>query len=323
MSNVVKADPQTNTGLDELVPIDLEIFQEGEPLEFPIYQRLNGSRSFSLVMNRRQRFTQRLRAAIQTTEGLGVYTKRRFQSEYEAYLESRVGNFLTDESVPLETRSGVLYGQASRVVEGLFTGDISPKSLEQAANEASHLSTYLSLNPKALRSMMSLTSNDYYTFTHSLHVCIYGLGLYRQVFPGKRAASMDLVSVGLLFHDIGKSRVDGEILKKEGPLSPSEWKTIKRHPGWGRDILVDNGIQDFIVLDIALAHHERLNGRGYPNGFKDDQLTDVAKIAAIADVFDAMTTNRPYKKRLTRFEALKERDGSAKSTWRLFRPPLL
>ncbi|HBK80325.1 MAG TPA: hypothetical protein DDZ83_11775 [Nitrospinae bacterium] len=306
MSEAVKVDPQTSPGLEGLVPIDLEILQGGEPLKFPIYQRLNGSRSFALVMNRRQRFTERLRAAIRTSEGLKVYTKRRFLSDYEDYLESRMGNFLSDESVPLETRSGVLYGQASKVVEGLFTGDISPKSLEKAANEASHLSMYLSLHPKALRSMMSLTSNDYYTFTHSLHVCIYGLGLYQQVFPRKSAASMDLVSVGLLFHDIGKCRVDGAILKKDGPLNPSEWETIKRHPAWGRDILVENGNQDPTILDIVLAHHERMDGRGYPNGLKGDELTDAAKIAAIADVFDAMTTNRPYKKRLTRFEALKE-----------------
>ena len=96
--------------------------------------------------------------------------------------------------------------------------------------------------------------------------------------------------------------MDGAILKKEGPLNPSEWETIKRHPAWGRDILVENGIQDPTVLNIALAHHERMEGQGYPYGLKGDQLTD----AAIADVFDAMTTNRPYKKRLTRFEALKE-----------------
>lgn len=306
MSEAVKADPQTGPGLHELVPIDLEILQEGEPLEFPIYQRLNGSRPFALVMNRRQRFTKRLRAAIQSTEGLGIYTDRRFLSDYEDYLESRLGIFLSDESVPLETRSEVLYGQASKAVEGLFTGDISPKSLEKAANEATHLSMYLSLNPKVLRSMMSMTSNDYYTFTHSLHVCIYGLGLYQHVFPRKSAAAMGPVSVGLLFHDIGKSRVDGAILKKEGPLNPSEWETIKRHPAWGRDILVENGIQDPTVLDIALAHHERMEDQGYPYGLKGDQLTDAAKIAAIADVFDAMTTNRPYKKRLTRFEALKE-----------------
>ncbi len=305
MSEAVKVDPQTSPGLEGLVPIDLEILQEGEPLEFPIYQRLNGSRSFSLVMNRRQRFTERLRAAIRTSEGLKVYTERRFLSDYEDYLESRLGNFLSDESVPLEIRSGVLYGQTSKVVEGLFTGDISPKSLEKAANEASHLSMYLSLNPKALRSIMSLISNDYFTFTHSLHVCIYGLGLYQQVFPAKSAVSVGLVSVGLLFHDIGKSRVEGAILKKEGPLNPSEWKTVKLHPAWGRDILVENGIQDPTVLDIALAHHERMDGQGYPNGLTGDELTDVAKIAAIADAFDAMTTNRPYKKRLTRFEALK------------------
>jgi len=129
-------------------------------LNSPIYQRLNGSRPFALVMNRRQRFTKRLRAAIQSTEGLGIYTDRRFLSDYEDYLESRLGIFLSNESVPLETRSEVLYGQASKAVEGLFTGDISPKSLEKAANEATHLSMYLSLNPKVLRSMMSMTSND-------------------------------------------------------------------------------------------------------------------------------------------------------------------
>ena len=307
MSDAVKVEQQEDAGLRELVPIELQLLKEDEPLEFPIYQRSSGSSiSYALLLNRRQRFTNKIMDSIQASEDLEIFTQRRFLTEYDDFLETRLGDYLSDESVPLEARSEVFYGHTSKVMEGMFTGDINAKSLEKAADHATHLSMYLSLNPKALRSMMSLTSRDYYTFSHSLHVCIYGLGLYQRVFPEKGPASISPVSMGLLFHDVGKSRVDGAILKKNGPLSDSEWKAIKRHPVWGLEILVENGFQDRTVLDIVVAHHERIDGRGYPYGLRGEELTDTAKIAAIVDVFDAMTTNRPYRKRLSRFEALKE-----------------
>ena len=101
MSEAVKVDPQTDTGLDGLVPIDLEILQEGEPLEFPIYQRLTGSRPFALGTAA----PEKAQGRPQTSKASEVYTERRTWSHTKPIVESRLGNFLSDESVP-QTRTG-------------------------------------------------------------------------------------------------------------------------------------------------------------------------------------------------------------------------
>ncbi len=303
---IVSADRSKNPKPEGLVPVESRFLQVGEELNFPIYQMTNGRDQYVLLLNRHQRVTDEIRAAIKPSSGSSIYTKRCHLIDYENYLESRVSAILSDESIPLEKRSEVLYGQASRVMEGLFEGEINKESLEKAAGYASHLSGFLNSHPQSLRSMMAMTIKDYYTFTHSFHVCIYGLGLFQPVYLEDDCPSVENVAVGLIVHDIGKTRVPDAILKKEGPLDPDEWRVIKRHPFDGRDILVANDIRDTTVLQITLSHHEKLNGTGYPQGLKGEKIAVLAQIACIADIFDAMTTHRVYRGAKPPFKALHE-----------------
>lgn len=298
-----------------MVPIEADILKVDSDLRFPVYQMGDGSGRYVLLLNRNQRFTGKIKAAIDHLPGSRVFTKARYVFEYDDYVESRVGAVLSDESIPLERRSGLLYGQASKVVKDLFVEGVNQKSLEQAGRYAGHLANFLYSDPKALRTMMALTINDYYTFTHSIHVSIYGLGLYLRTLSEGSACSAEDVAMGLLFHDVGKSRIDSAILKKRGPLDPGEWYIIKQHPIFGRDLLEKNGLCHAPVIEIVLAHHEKLNGQGYPQGLRGGEISALAQVACIADIFDAITTNRPYKKALRPFEALvemKDQNGNSR-----------
>lgn len=106
-------------------------------------------------------------------------------------------------------------------------------------------------------------------------------------------------------HDIGKLRVPVEILNKPGKLTVAEFELIKKHPKWGHDIIIDT-IKNTEIAKIVLQHHEKIDGSGYPYGLKGDDICMEAKIILVADSFDAMTTNRPYRKAMDIKEAIKE-----------------
>jgi HD-GYP domain-containing protein (c-di-GMP phosphodiesterase class II) len=119
----------------------------------------------------------------------------------------------------------------------------------------------------------------------------------------------ELKSVGLL-HDIGKIAIDENILNKPGKLTDDEWKEIKRQPEIGYRIL--STLNDMSEMaEYVLAHHERWNGKGYPKGLKEDEIPFVSRIIAIADVYDAMTSERSYRCALTKEVALEELQKNA------------
>ncbi|MDF2842169.1 MAG: hypothetical protein K0R00_595 [Herbinix sp.] len=162
-----------------------------------------------------------------------------------------------------------------------------------------------------LEMLHGIRNYDDMTFVHSLNV-----SLICNIFAGWLKFSPEdtraLTLAGLL-HDIGKMLIPREIIQKDGKLTDDEYKTIKMHSIKGYQAMKDYPI-DIRIKYAALMHHERCDGSGYPNGFVGDQIDDFAKIVAIADVYDAMTSNRRYRKSICPFEVVEnfERDGFLK-----------
>ena len=305
MSTVMASDKSEVQNLDDLVPIEPHFIEVGDEISFPILQRANGSDEYVLLVNKDQKFTDRIRLSIQNAADSKIFTKRRHLWKFERYVEGRMKQVLSNDSVPLESRSIFLYEEVSRVMNDLFEGNIQEDSLGKAAQFASHMSDFIGSNPGALRTMMSITVKDYYLFTHSIHVCIYGLGLFlRTTNPEFAIHVAQDVTLGLLLHDVGNTRIDKAILNKVGRLTPTELAVVKHHPELSCEILKQNNLEAPAILDIALSHHERMNGKGYPRGLKGDQLSNLAGIVGIVDSFDSMTTDRPHKKALSLYDAL-------------------
>ena len=108
-----------------------------------------------------------------------------------------------------------------------------------------------------------------------------------------------------ILHDIGKIAIDYSIINKPAKLTDSEYEEVKRHPAIGYRILSSSGI--FCdVANIVIAHHERIDGKGYPKGLKGDEISKSAKIISVCDAYDAMTSERPYRKPLSKEEAIEE-----------------
>ncbi len=148
-------------------------------------------------------------------------------------------------------------------------------------------------NPLALVSLARLKTRDDYTYMHSVAVCALMISLARQL--GMDDAATRQAGLGGLVHDIGKARMPPDVLNKPGPLTPEEFSIMKSHPEAGHGILVEGQGASDVPLDICLHHHEKVNGTGYPHGLRGEEISLHARVGAVCDVYDAITSNRPYK----------------------------
>jgi len=159
----------------------------------------------------------------------------------------------------------------------------------------------LQSNSGILAGLSTIRCFDDYTFAHSVNVCtlslVLGISLYYDY------DQLYELGVGAMLHDIGKTQVPVAVLQKEAKLTEEEWLTIKKHPDFGFDILRQHFDISLLSAHIAFQHHERIDGSGYPRGLGADDILETAKIAAIADVFDAITNDRVYRPRLPLNEA--------------------
>lgn len=141
---------------------------------------------------------------------------------------------------------------------------------------------------------------DEYTYTHSVNVSLVSMLIGKWMRLSEEKIKL-LIQAGLL-HDIGKSKISQEILCKPGSLTKEEYEEMKKHPVFGYKILEEMGGISKDVLMAVLMHHEREDGSGYPVGAKGDQIHELAKVIAVADIYDAMTSNRIYKEKESPFD---------------------
>lgn len=148
----------------------------------------------------------------------------------------------------------------------------------------------------AVINLQDIKTLDNYTFAHCTNVCV--LSAVTGISLGYDEGKLRDLCMGALFHDIGKTKIPNEILNKVDPLTPEEYEIIKRHSRYGYEILKQNNELSAYASYIALTHHEQYNGEGYPLGLKGKAIHEFSRIVTVADVYDAMTSNRVYRRRL-------------------------
>ncbi|MBB3170111.1 HD-GYP domain-containing protein [Simiduia aestuariiviva] len=164
---------------------------------------------------------------------------------------------------------------------------------EQCRAMVEEISSSVSRNPGALISLARLKSADEYTYLHSVAVCALMIALAREL--GLSEAQVQQAGLAGLLHDMGKAQIPAAVLNKPGRLTDEEFAVVKAHPQKGYDMLLEAGSASAEVMDACLHHHEKVDGSGYPKGLKGDEITLLTKMTAICDVYDAITSNRPYK----------------------------
>lgn len=164
---------------------------------------------------------------------------------------------------------------------------------EAAAPLVEEISNSVLRNPGALISLARLKTADDYTFMHSVAVCALMIALARQL--GLDETQVREAGMAGLLHDLGKAMIPLDVLNKPGKLTDAEFALVKTHPEEGEKLLREGiGVSE-ITRDVCLHHHEKVDGSGYPKGLNGETMSLFAKMGAVCDVYDAVTSNRPYK----------------------------
>ena len=185
--------------------------------------------------------------------------------------------------------------RSKAAVTAMFTDVRMGKAVDLAVSERviDDISESIARNTTALVSLVRLKSQHDYTYMHSIAVCALMIALARQLDLDPEAVKQ-AGAAGLL-HDIGKMAVPLAILNKPGKLSDAEFDTVRQHPQAGHDLLKQAGEVGDIAMDVCLHHHEKMDGSGYPHRLKGEQISLYARMGAICDVYDAVTSDRAYK----------------------------
>ncbi len=198
-----------------------------------------------------------------------------------------------------------VYGEARGLVSDVLNNVKMGKAIDVApvAELAEDINNSILNNPNALQCLSQIREKDKYLLEHSVNV-----GILMSIFStylGFDKVTVKELTTGALLHDIGKIRVPSEVLNKPGALTDDEWVEMKRHVVYGQAVLTKSeGISD-IAKSICALHHERLDGSGYPMGLAGDDIQIYGRIAAVVDVYDAVTASRCYHEGMSPFKAMK------------------
>lgn len=187
-----------------------------------------------------------------------------------------------------------VYRRSKQAVASMFNEARLGKAIdaEQCLPLVEEISESVFRNPGALVSLARLKSRDEYTYMHSVAVCALMVALGREM--GLDVAACREAGLAGLLHDMGKAAMPLDILNKPGKLTDDEFAVMRSHPERGHEMLLGGTAPD-AVLDVCLHHHERMDGTGYPHRLPGERISCVARMGAICDVYDAITSNRPYK----------------------------
>jgi HD-GYP domain-containing protein (c-di-GMP phosphodiesterase class II) len=212
-----------------------------------------------------------------------------------AALTAFTGDTTPSELAPELQRAADICAQGRDAVMHMFSEARMGNALDiqTASNLVQAICSSIERHPDALISVARLKTADNYTYMHSVAVCGLMVALAKKL--GHSPAQITQAGLAGLLHDMGKAYSNLDILNKPGALTDTEFKHMKQHPVHGY-LLLKETIEDSAVLDACLHHHERLDGTGYPHGLPCEEIAHLTRMTSICDIYDAITSDRPYKR---------------------------
>jgi len=256
-----------------------------------------------LVLAPDQKFTPNIRDQL-SRSGASVFILDRDREAYLRHLESRFSAMITDPATDTQTAAKLGY-EVSRTLMEHVLDQPDLNKIHRGESLVRQVVDLILGRDEAWAALIRLARHDYYTYTHSCNVGLFGLGLLKEQVQEGQDLDVHSYGTALFYHDIGKSEVDLDILNKPGPLDKREEEEMQKHPEQGYQIMVKFDVLTPPARLVVSQHHERCDGSGYPHGVLREDIHSVARVCAIADVFDALTSDRPYRPRISAFSALK------------------
>ena len=184
--------------------------------------------------------------------------------------------------------------QLSEVYSRIANETIEAEDIHDLVDQGKSLAKVVTQAPEVLFCLGHVRGSDEYTYVHSLNVALICGFITNKLFPNNEEVVQSL-TIGGILHDLGKAKIPHEILNKAGSLSTTEFDTMKKHTIYGEELAIEFGVHDPRILSVIRGHHERYSGNGYPDALLREKISIEARIAAVADVFDALTSKRVYK----------------------------
>ncbi len=268
--------------------------------------RINGDIRYILFCRGDEVFCDERRKQLIEQNIEKLFISSRDYEKYFRYQEKNLQDVLTDREMSSEEKSHMVYNTAKYLVQDLLSDPRSGLNtkVKRAAKWVDNTVNYILNDKEAFPSLLKVTSHDYYTYTHSVDISVLSLLFGRHIHLDIN--NLKCLGLGGLLHDLGKVEIPLEILNKPGKLTKEEFEIIKKHPEMGIEFLKGKANIDEKSLEVVIQHHENYDGTGYPNGIGEQDIHLFGRISRIIDVYDAITTNRCYRRALMPYDALLE-----------------
>jgi HD-GYP domain-containing protein (c-di-GMP phosphodiesterase class II) len=213
---------------------------------------------------------------------------------FQAVVSRRLVEAYEDPALERAERTRIVRGACGKMIEDFMAEPGTPGLAGTIGAMADRFSAWCTADGDQFGHLLDMSAHDYYTITHMVNVGV-GCGLLGAELLGPDDPMVRDLVLGGLVHDVGKRGVPAEVLNKEGKLTDEEWEVLREHPTVGAAILSAQEHPEPLAVEMALSHHERLDGKGYPNRLVESKIGLPARICAVVDIYDAMTSSRPYR----------------------------
>ena len=285
-----------------LIPISHLTLSSIFPVGANVYLRPKGSKETILFLAADQIATTDALDLLAASQGIKLFISQDESETFQTHLRDNFDLWFENGEIPAYNKAAMLSEVVRNVLSYEFTRNDTNSIVDATKRlgiQVARLATEKSLTGAEV---CQILHHDYGTFTHSGNVAFYCSLLAAEL--GYVGEELSEIATGGLLHDLGKLDIDERVLNKPGKLDEFEFRVIKEHPlsGFRRLTKVNEATQ--IQLLMTYQHHERIDGKGYPVGIGGDEIHIASRICSIADVFEAMTSNRPYRAALSHKQTL-------------------
>ena len=266
---------------------------------------------FTLYCAKDARFTEFHKRRLQEVAVRMIYLPLDCHARFRQQVERELPTIVTDATLSISTRAALVYQTSLELVEDILAHRAVGPAMPRLKHVAESVASFVLQEPKAFSLLFAHAQHDFYTATHMLNVGLWMVCLAHATGIVAREQLESACLAGMV-HDVGKLLIPEDLLNKTETVTQDEWKVLRSHAEKSHEHLSEQGVKDEMILRVALEHHERLDGSGYPKAIKAEQMHVMSKIAAVVDSFDAMTACRPFKNRVkTIAEAVAVLQGDA------------
>ncbi|MDA8744963.1 HD domain-containing protein [Rubripirellula amarantea] len=285
----------------DYIPISVATLLPTEVVGLDLYQEEFQSSRYKLYRGAEYPLTLEDLSRLRNRGVHRLFISKASRNAYQQYLRKLATSGGQDD-VPVAARAGALSEVVRDVLQSAFSTPDTDKTIHAAEKLGMLATDIITKDEFAASDLFEVLHHDYATFTHSANVAFYSGILAAEL--GYSREEIEQITTGGLLHDLGKLEIEEEILCKPGKLTEAEFRKIKLHPVIGFRRLAHRTDLTKGQILMAYQHHERLDGRGYPVGCTEVDIHPWARLCAVVDVFEALTSQRPYRSPMTHTKAI-------------------